>query len=120
MDKQIVEAVEKIARRRGYRFEQRGNKLLLRHETAPFYVEVSETSRGLRVRIGYESLKDYIREVVDSEADPQDYIEDILDSMSALAHEVFEELKRRGYNVFLEAREAVMDVLEELEEALEE
>jgi len=120
LEQQVVNIVENIARRRGYKFEQQTGKLLLRHESAPFYVEVSETSRGLRVRIGYESLKDYVREIVDSEADPRDYIEDLLDSLSSLAHEVYEELKRRGYNAFLEAREAIMDVLEELEEALEE
>ncbi len=117
---ELAKALEPLAKRRGYRFERASNAIRIWHESAPFYVEVMETSKGVRIRLGYEGLRDYIREIVDTEADPRDYIEDILDSLSSLAHEVYEEVKRRGYTAVLEAREAVMDILEELEEAMEE
>ena len=121
IDPQLVDEIKRVASRRGYRFETTGDgRIRLWHENAPFYVEVSESAKGIRIRIGYESLKDYVREIVDTESDPRDFIEDIIDSMTALAHELYELIQSKGLKAYLEARDAAMDILEELEEALEE
>ncbi|ABM79961.1 hypothetical protein [Hyperthermus butylicus] len=120
VQRELLDDIEKLAKRRGYTVKKVGEAVRLVHSEAPLYVEVVETSRGIAVRIGYEGLKDYIREIVDTEADPRSYIEELLDDLTALAHEVYDAVRRRGLPARLEAREAVMDVLEELEEAEEE
>ncbi len=118
-----LEVVEEFARRRGLRFERAGDAARLWHREAPFFIEVRETSRGLLVRLGYEGLKDYIREALDTAVEGEDVrgeIEDLVDEMSGLAYELYEELVRRGYRASLETRTAAMDILGELEEAEEE
>ena len=72
------------------------------------------------MKVGYEGLRDYIRDVVDTEDDPRSFIEDLLDEISMVAHEIYDSLRGAGVNVKLDARTAVMDALEELEEAEEE
>ena len=116
-------AVEGFARRRGLSLEEAGEALRLRSSDAPLFVEVRETGRGVLVRLGYEDLRDYVREVLDNAESVEaarEEIEGLLDELSGLAYELAEELRRRGYRVELDTRTAAMDVLGELEEAEEE
>lgn len=120
MEERIVELVKRVASRRGLRPEQRGDALVLAHPEAPLYIEVRETSRGIRIRLAHENLRDYIRDIVDSEQDPRDYVESLLDEVAAASHELAEKMRGLGVRVELDTRTAVMDVLDELEEAMEE
>jgi len=112
--------VEAFAKQRGLKPEQVGDALRLWHSEAPLFIEVRSGSQGLIVRLGYEGLRDYVREVVDTSENPREEIEDLVDEMSTLAYTLAEELRRSGYKVSLETRSAAMDVLGELEEAEEE
>jgi len=116
----IVKEIERIAKQGGYRVEERGEKIVVLHPNAPLYIEVFESSKGIAVRIGHENLRDYIREVLDTEDNPREYIEDLLDDVSSIAVRITEALRRKGISVSSDTRTAVMDVLEELEEAEEE
>lgn len=112
--------VEPIARRRGYILRVEGEALKIKHPDAPFYIEVRPVSSGVLVKVGYEGLRDYVRDVVDIEDDPRAFLEDLLDEISMVAHEVYDSLRNAGVSAKLDARTAVMDALEELEEAEEE
>jgi len=112
--------VEPIARRRGYALRVEGEILKVKHPDAPFYIEVRPVSSGVLVKVGYEGLRDYVRDLVDTEDDPRAFMEDLLDEISMVAHEVYKSLRSAGVNAKLDARTAVMDALEELEEAEEE
>ncbi len=117
----LAEIVSSVAGRRGLRVEQRGDGVLvLRSGDLPLYIEVRESSRGVLVRLGHESLRDYVREVLDSEENPREVIEEAVDEMSMVAFEVAEALRKAGLKVELDTRSAAMDVLDELEEAEEE
>ena len=116
----IVEEVEKIAKQSGYRVETRGDRIVVLHPSAPLYIEIFESSKGITVRIGHENLRDYVREILDTEDNPREYIEDLLDDVSSIAVRITEALRRRGISVSSDTRTAIMDVLEELEEAEEE
>ena len=120
INEDIVKEVERIAKQSGYRVEKRGEKIVVLHPSAPLYIEVFESSKGITVRIGHENLRDYVREVLDTENNPREYIEDLLDDVSSIALRITEALRRRGISVNSDTRTAVMDVLEELEEAEEE
>jgi len=120
LSNQVVKEIEELARRTGYRLEKRGEKIVLRHPSAPLFIEVFESSTGIAVRIGHENLRDYVREIVDTEDNPREYIEDLLDEVSSIAVRLAEALRRKGLRVASDTRAAVMDVLEELEEAEEE
>ena len=112
--------VRPIAKRRGYSLRSDKDVLRIKHPDAPFFIEVRPTSNGILVKVGYEGLRDYIRDIIDAEEDPRSFIEDVLDEISMVAHEIYDALKRAGMNIKLDARTAVMDTLEELEEAEEE
>lgn len=112
--------VEEFARSRGLRVEEAGGALRIWHGEAPLYIEVRSGSQGVMVRLGYEGLRDYVREVVDTSDNPREEIEDIVDEMSTLAYSLYEELRRGGVKVVLDTRSAAMDILGELEEAEEE
>jgi hypothetical protein len=114
------QVVEEFARARGLRLEEVGDALRLWHSEAPVYIEVREGSRGVTVRLGYEGLRDYVREVVDTSDNPREEIEDLVDEMSSIAYMLYEELRRRGVEARLDTRSAAMDILGELEEAEEE
>ena len=120
INEDIVKEVERIAKQSGYRVEKRGEKIIVLHPSAPLYIEIFESSRGITVRIGHENLRDYVREVLDTEDNPREYIEDLLDDVSSIAVRITEALRRKGISVNSDTRTAVMDVLEELEEAEEE
>ncbi len=112
--------VEGFARRRGIKLVEKGGALVLYPAEAPVYIEVRGTSRGVLVRLGHESIRDYVREVLDTEENPRQVIEDLVDDTSALAFELYEELRRHGIEARLDTRTAAMDILGELEEAEEE
>ena len=112
--------VEPIARRHGYILRVEGEALKIKHPDAPFYIEARPVSSGVLVKVGYEGLRDYVRDVVDTEDDPRAFLEDLLDEISMVAHEVYDSLRSAGVSAELDARTAVMDALEELEEAEEE
>ena len=116
----VAEVLAPLARRRGLELVKRSDGSLVLRGEAPLYIEVRETGRGVLVRLGHESLRDYIREVVDTEENPREVLEELVDEMSMTAFEVAEELRRAGLRVELDTRSAAMDVLEELEEAEEE
>ncbi|BEP18257.1 hypothetical protein PYJP_16090 [Pyrofollis japonicus] len=116
----VKDIVNKLAKQAGYRVEERGEKVVITHPNAPIFIEVFESSRGIMVKIGHENLKDYVREIIDTEENPRDYIEDVLDDVSSLALRIVEALRQRGLSVVSDTRTGVMDVLEELEEAEEE
>ncbi len=120
INEDIVKEIERIAKQSGYRVERRGEKIVVLHPSAPLYIEVFESSKGIAVRIGHENLRDYVREVLDTEDNPREYIEDLLDDVSSIAVRITEALRRKGISVSSDTRTAVMDVLEELEEAEEE
>lgn len=120
INEDIVKEIERIAKQSGYRVEKRGEKIIVLHSSAPLYIEVFESSKGITVRIGHENLRDYVREIVDTEDNPREYIEDLLDDVSSVAVRITEALRRKGISVSSDTRTAVMDVLEELEEAEEE
>jgi len=120
INEDIVKEIERIAKQSGYRVEKRGEKIVVLHPSAPLYIEVFESSSGVTVRIGHENLRDYVREVLDTEDNPREYIEDLLDDVSSIAVRITEALRRKGISVSSDTRTAVMDVLEELEEAEEE
>ena len=120
LEERIVELAKRVALRRGLRSERRGDALVLVHPEAPLYIEVRETSRGVRIRLVHENIRDYIREIVDSEQDPRDYVEGLLDEIAAASHELAEKLRELSVRVELDTRTTVMDVLDELEEAIEE
>ena len=112
--------LEEFAKRRALRLEKGGDAIRLWHREAPLYIEVRETSRGVLVRLGYEGLRDYVREVLDTSENPREDIEDLVDEMSTLAFNLYEELVKRGIRAELDTRTAAMDILGELEEAEEE
>ncbi len=116
----VKDIVVGIARRRGLQPRYVADSIRLNHPQAPFFIEIRESSTGIIVRLGYEDIKDYIREVVDVEDDPRGVIEELLDDMASVAYEIAERLKRSGFRAVLDTRSASMDVLSELEDALEE
>ncbi|KSW11820.1 hypothetical protein CF15_03185 [Pyrodictium occultum] len=117
---EIRRILEPLARRRGYSISVEGGSVWMLHPEAPFYVEARPTGQGVLVRVGYRGLRDYVRELVDSVADPRSVLEDVLDEVAMVAHEAYTALRGAGIAAKLEAREAVLDALEELEEAEEE
>ncbi len=118
--KDWVEVVEQYAAQRGLEARREGGRIVVGPRDTPVFVAVEETGRGVRVYISHKGLRDYIREVVDTEDKPREYIEELLDDLTAIAYGVAQELRSKGFQVVLETRDAVMDVLEEVEEALEE
>jgi len=120
LSEEILEEIERIAKQTGYRVEKRGEKIVLLHPSAPLRIEVFESSHGVSLKIGHENIRDYVREILDTEDNPREYIEDILDEVSSVAVRLTEALRRKGLRVVSDTRTAIMDVLEELEEAEEE
>ena len=120
LSSEVEELAKKFSERHRLDFKREGATLVLHHRRAPLYIYVKPTSQGVEIGLGYHGLKDYIREIVDSEENPRDYIEELLDDMSSLAHRLMQEIKKKGYKALLKTRETVIDFLEELEEALEE
>ena len=116
----VKDIVIGIARRRGLQPRHVADSIRLDHPQTPFFIEVRESSSGIVVRLGCEDIKDYIREVVDMEDDPRGVIEELLDDMVSVAYEIAERLRRNGFKAILDTRSASMDVLSELEDALEE
>ena len=114
------ELLRAVAEKRGLILEASGPGFRLRHPEAPLFIEVRRTSRGILVRLGYESLRDYIRDVVDTETDPRGVVEELVDELAMTAYELAEQLRGKGHRVVLDTRTAAMDVLGELEEAEEE
>lgn len=120
MESRIIEIVKNVGRKRGLDVRERGREIVLSHRSAPIYIRVRETSSGLEVGLGYENIKDFIEDVRDSEEDPRDFIEGLLDDMTFIAYELRNRLEREGYKVVFRVRETVMDILDQLEEIVEE
>ena len=120
MESRIIEIVKDVGRKRGLDVRERDREIVLSHRSAPIYIRVRETSSGLEVGLGYENIKDFIEDVRDSEEDPRDFIEGLLDDMTFIAYELRNRLEREGYKVVFRVRETVMDILDQLEEIVEE
>lgn len=116
----LEELVEEFAKQYDLTVGREKNRLILSPSKAPLFIAVEETSRGVKVYIGHKGLRDYVREIVDTEENPRDYFEELLDDLTSLAYRLSKFLEKQGLRVVLETREAVMDILDEVEEALEE
>ena len=120
VESKVIEIVKDVGRKRGLDVKEQGREIVLSHRSAPIHIRVRETSGGLEVSLGYENIRDFIEDVRDSEEDPRDFIEGLLDDMTFIAHELRNKLEREGYRVVFRVREAVMDILDQLEEIVEE
>ncbi len=119
---EALSLAESIGRRRGFKVERAGDRLLLRHPEAPLTVVVELRGAGdVLVSLYGENIRDYIEDVYESEEDPRGHVESILDDVTALVAEIAGALERKGFRVRSHrVREVVMDVLEVLEEVEEE
>jgi len=120
VESKVIEIVRNVGRRRGLDVREQGQEIILSHKSAPIHVRVRETSGGLEISLGYENIEDFIEDVKESEEDPRDFIEGLLDDLTFIAHELRNRLEREGYRVVFRVREAVMDILDRLEEIVEE
>jgi len=120
MESRVIEIVKDVGGKRGLSVREQGREIVLSHKFAPIYIRVRETSSGLEIGLGYENIKDFIEDVKDSEEDPRDFIEGLLDDMTFIAYELRNRLEREGYKAVLRVRETVMDILDQLEEIVEE
>jgi len=120
VESKIVEIVRDVGRKRGLDVREQGQEILLSHRSAPIHIRVRKTSGGLEVSLGCENIRDFIEDIKESEEDPRDFIESLLDDLTFIAYELRNRLEREGYKVVFRVREVVMDILDQLEESVEE
>jgi len=120
VESKVVEIVRDVGRKRGLTVREQGQEIVLSHRSAPIHIRVRETSGGLEVSLGYENIKDFIEDIKESEEDPRDFMESLLDDLTFIAYELKNRLEREGYRVVFRVRETVMDILDQLEESVEE
>ncbi len=112
----VIEVVRRVAQRRGFRVEEAEGVARLYPGEVPLYLEVRWSGDRVTVSLRYRGVEDFLEDVRESEEDPRGYVEELLDDLAAVAYELREELRRQGYVVTVNVRDAVMDVLELLEE----
>jgi len=120
LESSLTQSLRDIAARRGLSLRVEGALARLCLRDAPICVGVNVAGRNAVVRLVGERIRDFIRDIVDSEDEPREYIEEVLDSLTMTAHEVRQVLESMGYNVRFEVKSGVMDIIELLEDELEE
>lgn len=108
--------VLEVAKRRGYRVEEKGSTVIVRHPEAPLALRIAETGRGVEIRLEAEGVDDYLEDLMESSPAPRELLEQHIDDLTELALEVSRILESKGYKPVLRLREEAMDLLERLEE----
>jgi len=120
LSENVTNIVKRIALRRGYKFKiaKGGNTLQLIHPEAPLTINIVLLNGAAEVRLVYDEklIRDYLGDVVEAEEDPRSTIEELMDAITMVANEVAQELSRMGLKVKIYVRDAVMDILEMLED----
>ncbi|MET1102284.1 MAG: hypothetical protein ABWW69_07420 [Pyrodictiaceae archaeon] len=114
------EIITKVVKELGACMEENDIIVVKLKHDAPIFLNISMPHDTILISLNYKDLKDYIRELIDTEENPREILEGVLDDLTELATRISQSLMKNGFKTRMDIREKILDILEELEEALEE
>ena len=115
----VLEEVAKRLKERGYSISQAGNSVVARHPNAPLSIQVDIEGETCRVSLKAENFTDFVDDVKESEENPREYLEEILEDVSRAASEVSALLRSSCQKLENTVQRDVLDLMDIIEDVLE-
>ena len=119
---EVLEIVRKIAEERGFKTRSLNNNKveIIATDEVPISLLVVKEDNKLVLKLSFEGLGDYLREIKDSGEDLEDIINDALEDLKGLAVTITNKLRNSGISITSHIREGELDILDLLDEVKEE